>query len=199
MLPAEVDVTALLQQLKQGDSGAADRLTPLVYAELKHLARARMRRERQDHTLQTTALVHEAYLKLIRQRDTDWQSRAHFFAVAAKLMRRILVDHARAHLRQKRGGASPPLPLDEALVFSPEYSEELVRLHEALERLAELDPRQGRIVELRFFGGLTVEDTAQLLGVSAKTVKRDWSVAKSWLHAELRRGHEHLTGTMATR
>jgi len=130
--------------------------------------------------------VHEAYLKLVKQQSVNWQGRSHFFGIAAQLMRRILIDHARGHLREKRGGVREALPLDEALVFSPEHSEELVKLDHALERLSKLDARQSRIVELRFFGGLTVEETAEFLGISPKTVKRDWSVAKAWLHAELR-------------
>jgi RNA polymerase sigma factor (TIGR02999 family) len=184
----QADVTALLSELTQGNQEAAEKLIPVVYDELKRLARAYMRRERPDHTLQTTALVHEAYLKLVRQQSVNWQGRSHFFGIAAQLMRRILVDHARGHLREKRGGAKVVLPLDEALVFSPEHSEELVKLNEALERLAKLDPRQGKIVELRFFGGFSVEETSEFLGVSPKTVKRDWAVAKVWLHGELRHG-----------
>jgi RNA polymerase sigma-70 factor (ECF subfamily) len=184
--------TALLSQLAQGDPQAADRLTPVVYNQLKRLARGYMRRERPDHTLQTTALVHEAYLKLVRQERVNWQCRSHFLGIAAQMMRRILIDHARHHLRQKRGGAKEALPLDEALAFSPEHSEELIKLNEALERLSSLDPRQGRIVELRFFGGLSVEETAELLSISAKTVKRDWAVAKVWLRGELRRDHANV-------
>ena len=182
----QADVTALLLQLKQGNHEAGEKLIPLVYEELKRLARSYMRRERPDHTLQTTALVHEAYLKLVRQHAVNWQGRSHFFGIAAQLMRRILIDHARGHLREKRGGVREVLPLDEALVFSPEHSEELVKLDEALERLAKLDARQSQIVELRFFGGLSVEETAEFLGISPKTVKRDWSVAKAWLYGELR-------------
>jgi RNA polymerase sigma-70 factor (ECF subfamily) len=183
---ASPDVTLLLSELARGNQEAEEKLVPLVYDELKRLARSYMRRERQDHTLQTTALVHEAYLKMVRQRTVDWQNRSHFFGIAAQLMRRILIDHARGLLREKRGGVGEVLPLDEALVFSPGHSEELVKLHEALERLSKLDVRQSRIVELRFFGGLSVEETAEFLGISPKTVKRDWSVAKAWLHAELR-------------
>jgi RNA polymerase sigma factor (TIGR02999 family) len=193
------DVTILLRQLTDGDQQAAEKLIPLVYDELKRLARSYMRRERQDHTLQTTALVHEAYLKLVRQQATKWQGRSHFFGIAAQLMRRILIDHARGHLREKRGGAQVILPLNEALVFSPEHSEDLLRLDEALNRLTKLDPRQGQIVELRFFGGLSVEETAEFLNVSPKTVKRDWAVAKAWLHGELRRGDGDLSGTVGTR
>ena len=186
MGPSATEVTALLSELAKGNQTAAEKLIPLVYDELKRLARARMRRERPDHTLQTTALVHEAYLKLIRQQDVRWQGRSHFVGIAAQLMRRVLTDHARAHLRKKRGGTAVVLPMDEALAFSPEHSEELIRLDEALDRLAKLDPRQSRIVELRFFGGMSIEETADYLGISPKTVKRDWSVAKAWLYAEVR-------------
>jgi RNA polymerase sigma factor (TIGR02999 family) len=145
-----------------------------------------MRRERADHTLQTTALVHEAYLKLVRQRKTNWQCRSHFFGIAAQMMRRILLDHARGHLRHKRGGERQTLLLDQALTFSAGQSEELVKLNDALERLSAIDPRQSKIVELRFFGGLSVEETSGILSISPKTVKRDWAVAKAWLHGELR-------------
>jgi RNA polymerase sigma-70 factor (ECF subfamily) len=190
------DVTVLLLELTRGNQEAASKLMPLVYNELRRLARGYMRRERPDHTLQATALVHEAYLKLVKQRSVDWQGRSHFFGIAAQLMRRILIDHARGHLREKRGGAQEVLPLDEALVFSPRQSAELVRLDEALERLAKLDPRQSKIVELRFFGGLSVEETAGFLGISPKTVKRDWSMAKAWLRSELRQEDGHLTGEL---
>jgi RNA polymerase sigma factor (TIGR02999 family) len=186
VVPSKADVSELLSALASGSPTAAEKLMPLVYSELKRVARAYMRRERPGHTLQTTALVHEAYLRLIRQENVRWHGRSHFFGIAAQLMRRILIDHARGHLREKRGGAVVALHLDEALVFSPEHSQELVRLDEALDRLAKLDPRQSRIVELRFFGGLSVEETAEYLGISPKTVKRDWAVAKAWLHAEVR-------------
>jgi RNA polymerase sigma-70 factor, ECF subfamily len=186
------DVTVLLSQLSKGNEAAASKLIPLVYAELRRLASGYMRRERTDHTLQATALVHEAYLKLVEQRSVDWQSRAHFFGIAAQVMRRILVDHARGHLREKRGGGQRLVPIDEVLVFAPEQSLELVKLDQSLERLSKLDPRQGKIVELRFFGGLTVEQTAELLGISPKTVKRDWSMAKAWLHGDLKQGHGDL-------
>ena len=184
--PLERDVTELLAELARGNEAAAEKLIPLVYGELKRLARSYMRRERPDHTLQPTALVHEAYLKLVRQETVKWQGRSHFFGIAAQVMRRILTDHARRNLRVKRGGTNLLLPLDEAVAFSPEYSEELVRLDEALDRLAKLDFRQSRVVELRFFGGLSVEESAEFLGVSPKTVKRDWAVAKAWLHAEVK-------------
>lgn len=180
------DVSLLLSELSRGNQEAGEKLVPLVYEELKRLAKSYMRRERPDHTLQATALVNEAYLKLVKQNAVNWQGRSHFFGIAAQLMRRILIDHARGHLREKRGGAKEVLPLNEALVFSPERSEELVKLDEALERLSKIDARQSRIVELRFFGGLSVEEAAEFLGISPKTVKRDWSVAKAWLHGELR-------------
>jgi RNA polymerase sigma-70 factor (ECF subfamily) len=180
------DVTTLLSQMARGEAEAASRLIPLVYDELHRLAAAYMRRERGDHTLQATALVNEAYLKLIEQRSVDWQGRSHFFGLAAQMMRRILIDHARGHLRGKRGGGERPVPLDEAVVFSPEQSSELIRLDESLLRLAKIDPRQAKIVELRFFGGLTVEQTAEVMGISPKTVKRDWSMAKAWLHGDLK-------------
>jgi RNA polymerase sigma factor (TIGR02999 family) len=185
MGPSEADVTKLLSELAQGSQSAADKLVPLVYDELKRLARSYMRRERPDHTLQTTALVHEAFLKLAQQKSPRWQGRAHFYGIAARLMRQVLIDHARGHMRDKRGGEKVTLPLDEALAFSPEQSEELVKLDEALDRLAKIDARQSRIVELRFFAGMTVEETAEFLGISPKTVKRDWAVAKAWLHAEV--------------
>ncbi|HEV3277380.1 MAG TPA: ECF-type sigma factor [Terriglobia bacterium] len=145
-----------------------------------------MRRERPDHTLQATALVHEVYLRLMEEHPVDWQSRAHFFAVAAQLMRRILVDHARAHKAAKRGGDAPKVFLEENLILSEAKSGDMLSLDEALARLAKLDPRQGRIVELRFFGGLSVEETAEVLGISARTVKREWSVARAWLYQEVR-------------
>ena len=191
--PSGEDVTILLAELTKGDKEAASKLIPMVYDELRRLAGGYMRRERGDHTLQATALVHEAYLKLVEQHSVDWQGRAHFFGIAAQVMRRILVDHARGHLREKRGSGQQAVPLDEALVFAPEQSMELVKLDEALERLSKLDPRQGKIVELRFFGGLTVEQTADLLGISPKTVKRDWSMAKAWLHGDLKVSHGNVT------
>jgi RNA polymerase sigma factor (TIGR02999 family) len=179
------EITRLLTKLKGGNRQAESELVPLIYAELRRLARGYMRRERPDHTLQPTALVHEAYLRLMEESAVDWQSRAHFFAVAAQLMRRILVDHARAHQAAKRGGRGPKTPLDEGLVFSKEKSGDLLALDEGLARLAELDPRQSRIVELRYFGGLSVEETAQVLSISVRTVKRDWAVARAWLYQEI--------------
>jgi RNA polymerase sigma-70 factor (ECF subfamily) len=199
MVTPPSDVTLLLSELSRGNQAAGEELVPLVYEELKRLARSYMRAERPGHTLQTTALVHEAYVKLVNQRAANWQGRSHFFGIAAQVMRRILIDHARNRLRKKRGGPQEALTLDEVLVFSPERSEELVKLDEALERLAKLDARQSRIVELRFFGGLSVEETSECLGVSAKTVKRDWSVAKAWLHGELSPTDGDVSRAMGTR
>jgi RNA polymerase sigma-70 factor, ECF subfamily len=183
---ASADVTALLAELAKGKPEAGPKLIPLVYDELRRMADGYMRRERSNHTLQATALVHEAYLKLVDQHSVNWQNRAHFFGIAAQVMRRVLVDHARGHIREKRGGGREAVPLDEAWVFSPERSEEFLELDSALERLAAIDSRQAKIVELRFFGGLTVAETAEILGISPKTVKRDWTVAKAWLHGELK-------------
>jgi RNA polymerase sigma-70 factor, ECF subfamily len=199
MVSAEPDVSVLLAELANGNQGAAEKLVPLVYEELKRLARHHMRRERPDHTLQTTALVHEAYLKLVRQEGVNWQGRAHFLGVASQLMRRILIDHARGQLRAKRGAGKALVPISEELAFSPEQSEDLLRLDDALKRLSTIDPRQGRIVELRFFGGLSVDETSEFLGVSPKTVKRDWAVAKAWLHAELRNSDGDVPRAMGAR
>jgi RNA polymerase sigma-70 factor, ECF subfamily len=183
------EVTVLLSALTRGEDGAASKLMPMVYEELRRLAGSYMRRERVDHTLQATALVNEAYLKLIEQRSVNWQSRAHFFGVCAQLMRRILIDHARGHTRDKRGGEQKKVTLDEAFVFSEEHADELLAVDDSLNRLAKIDPRQARVVELRFFGGLNVEEAAEVLGVSPKTIKRDWSVAKAWLYADLKERH----------
>jgi RNA polymerase sigma-70 factor, ECF subfamily len=196
MDPHKPDVTALLSQLTKGDQEAAEKLIPLVYDELRRLARSYMRRERKDHTLQTTALVHEAYVKLVRQQ-TTWQGRSQFFGIAAQLMRRILIDYARGHLREKRGAGQQVVPLELAVVFSPEKASQFLDSDESLQRLTKLDPRQGRIVEMRFFSGLTVEETAHVLGISPKTVKREWSMAKAWLHGDLRRSHGNPTAKLA--
>ena len=198
MVP-EPDVTALLDEIANGNQAAQEKLVPLVYDELKKLARRYMRRERAGHTLQTTALVHEAYLKLVGQHSPHWEGRDQFFGTAAQLMRRILIDHARRHLREKRGGTQVVLPLEEGLAFTPEHSEDLLKLDEALDRLSKLDPRQSRIVELRFFGGLSVEETSRFLNVSPITVKRDWAVAKVWLNGELRPGNGDDGQTVGTR
>lgn len=179
------EVTQLLIQIHAGDKRAEDRLIPLVYGELRGLAAYYLGGERRDHTLQPTALVHEAYMRLTRMENVDWQSRSHFFATAATVMRHILVDHARAQRAEKREGFHEAISLDDALVVSPGRSADLIALDEALERLAKLDERQSRIVVLRFFGGLSEEETAQVLGISARTVKRDWRVAKAWLYNEV--------------
>jgi RNA polymerase sigma-70 factor (ECF subfamily) len=179
------DVTQILREVSGGDAGAPARLMPLVYDELRRLADHYLRRERPDHTLQPTALVHEAYLKLIDQTRVDWQNRAHFFGVAAQLMRRILVDHARRHQAEKRGGFRQKLTLDEAVDYSQTRDVDLVKLDDALTALAKFDARQSRIVELRFFGGLTIEETAEAIGISPATVKVDWSMAKAWLRREI--------------
>ena len=174
-------ITQLLIRWRNGDQAALDELLPLVYQELHRLAARHLGRERGGHTLQTTALVHEAYLRLIDQQDANWQNRAHFFAIAATLMRRILVDHARARQYQKRGGGAQQVTFDEALEVSDERAAEVVALDEALTALAEFDQRKSQMVELRFFGGLSIEETAEALGVSPGTVMRDWTLAKTWL------------------
>ena len=189
MEPHSEEVTLLLKQVAIGDQDAVSKLIPLVYEELHRVAENHLRRERRDHTLQPTALVHEAFLKLVAQRSADWQGRAHFFAVASQLMRRILVDYARGRLSAKRGGRQVKLPLDKVFVLTPGHCDELLALDELLERLEKLDARQSRVVELRFFGGLTVEEAAQVLGVSPKTVKREWSMAKAWLFGEMKSRH----------
>jgi RNA polymerase sigma factor (TIGR02999 family) len=181
------EMTRLLAAWSEGDCAALEKLAPLVYEELRRLAHRYMRRERPDHTLQTTALVNEAYLRLIDQRDVRWRNRAHFFAIAAQMMRRILIDHARKRASAKGGGAGK-LSLDEAAVMSDERAAELVALDEALESLAEVDERKSKIVEMRFFGGLSVEEIAGVVGVSPDTITREWRRAKAWLHREIRKG-----------
>ena len=176
------EVTELLVAWSEGDRAALDQLTPLVYEELHRLARNHMSRERQGHTLQTSALVNEAYLRLIDQKNVRWQNRAQFFSIASRLMRRILVDHARSHRYAKRGGDIRRVSLDEAAVLAQESAAELVALDDALKSLAALDPRKCQVVELRFFGGMSVEESAEVLGVSVVTIMRDWSTAKAWLH-----------------
>ena len=190
-MESRADATTLLTAATTGDAKAADQLIPLVYAELRRLAAHYLRGERPGHTLQPTALVNEAYLQLIDQKGHRWQNRAHFIGVAAQLMRRILVDHARAHRALKRGGHEVKVPLDDAFVMSYQRSEELLSVDEALTRLSALDRQQSRIVELRFFGGLSVEETAEALAISPATVKRDWSVARAWLYRELDTRPEH--------
>ena len=184
----KANVTELLHEWSSGKKEVADELLPLIYDELHRRATAFMRRERHNHTLQPTALVHEAYLKLIDQRNDDWNDREHFFAIASQVMRRILVDHARSRRRQKRGGSKADLPLEEALLAGAEEANvDLIALDEAMARLAKLDPQQERLVELRYFGGLSLEEAARALGVSRATAARDWQVAKAWLHREMTR------------
>lgn len=183
--PNAEPITDLLLQASVGDTSAMDRLFPLVYDELRRVARRALRGEHADHTLGTTGLVHEAYLKLIDQTRVGWRDRAHFFAVAALAMRRILVDYARRHRRAKRGGGASAITLDESVVSLHERADNLVALDDALTRLSELNPRLSRIVECRFFGGLTEEEIAEALGVTTRTVKRDWIKARGWLYQEL--------------
>jgi RNA polymerase sigma factor (TIGR02999 family) len=188
MADAREDVTQVLEELAKGDRRAADKLLPLVYDEFRALARHYLAQERMNHTLQPTALVHEAYMKLVDQTRVDWQGKSHFFAVAAQAMRRILVDHARSRQREKRGGGRARVVLDEAVALSPQKDEDVLALDEALEKLARLDARQAKVVELRFFGGLSVEEVAEALGVSKRTVEGDWTFARAWLSRELREG-----------
>ena len=176
------EITHLLVNWSNGDQQALERLTPLVYAELRRLASRHLRRERSGHTLQSTALVHEAYLRLVDQRSVRWQNRAHFFGIAAQMIRRILVDYARGRHTAKRGADACKLSLDEAIGTPAQRDLNLVALDDALQNLAALDPQQSRIVELKFFGGLSIEEIAEVLGISPATVKRDWAVAKAWLY-----------------
>jgi RNA polymerase sigma-70 factor (ECF subfamily) len=184
------ELTQLLIAWREGNQNALDQLAPLVYAELHRLAHRYMSRERGGHTLQTTALVHEAFLRLLKNPQESWQNRAHFYAIAAQMMRRILVDYARANLRAKRGGDKTLIALEEMelLVFVPALNPDVLALDAALEKLAEIDPRRSRVVELRFFGGLSVEETAHVLQVSPDTIVRDWRVAKAWLFRYLNDG-----------
>src|SRR6266705_4312527 len=177
-------VTELLAHWSHGDDAALAELTPLVYEELRRLAHRHMRGERPGHTLQTTALVNEAYLRLADQINPRWQNRAHFFAVAARAMRQILVSYARGQRSQKRGGGALKVELDEVAVVSPEESKEIVDLHEALERLGTLDSRKAQVVELKYFGGLNYDEMAEVLKISPVTVRRDWEFARAWLHTE---------------
>ncbi len=179
------EITQLLGELNAGNAEAVTRLTELVYDELHRIASRAMNGERRDHTLQATVLVHEAYIQLVNREDQSWQNRAHFFAVAAQLMRRILIDHARARQAAKRGGRQVKVQLDDIAVFSDDHCDELIIIDEALVRLWERDERLCRVVELKFFGGLTEEEIAEVLSISPRTVKRDWKVAKAWLHGEL--------------
>jgi RNA polymerase sigma factor (TIGR02999 family) len=184
--PLRENVTRMLIDWSGGDRNVAERLMPLVYEELRGLARQYLQREREDHTLQATGLVHEAYLRLVDQTTTTWRDRAHFFAVAAGVMRRVLVDYARKHRAAKRGGGLEKIQLDEAVLLLPERDVDLVALDEVLKDLEKLDPRQSQTVELRFFGGLTVEEVAEVLGISPRTVKREWRLARAWLRREIK-------------
>lgn len=182
-----MDVTDLLLRVSQGDKQAEDELLPKVYRELHSIALAYLRHERSGHTLQATALVNEAYLKLTAQTESGWKSRSHFFAIAARVMRRILVDYARHRGAAKRGNGGPMVPLDEGALVSATQSALITDMDEALQRLEQLSPRQARVVELRFFTGLSEEEIAEALGISARTVKRDWTLARAWLYGELSR------------
>jgi RNA polymerase sigma-70 factor, ECF subfamily len=187
MEPASTDVTSLLKRYSNGDQEALADLIPQIYDELRRLASTYLRAERLDHTLQTTALVHEAYLRLVDQKQVEWSNRNHFFGVAAQMMRRILVDHARKHVSLKRGGSFARISLEQAAVFSRERPRELIVVDELLKRLASLDPQGCRIVELRFFAGLSLEETAEVTGLSTAKVRREWSATKAWLMREMSR------------
>ena len=181
------EVTQLLLNIRKGDAGASEKLLPLVYDELRRLAKSYMRRERPGHTLQATALVNEAFLKLAGNDAAAFENKSHFFAIAAHLMRQILVDYARSHRASKRGGEVQKLSLEEALVFSPEQSDQITAIDDALRVLAELSPRQAKVVELRFFVGLSIPETAEVMGIAPRTVVREWTVANAWLRRELSR------------
>ena len=183
--PSQHDVTRLLDSLRGGDRAALDVLFPLVYDELRRLARRHLARERPGHTLDSVALVNEAYLRLVDQRNVKWNNRAHFFAIAAQMMRRILVDYARSHLYAKRGGGAVHVSLDQVGLASNEPTAEVTALDEALTKLESIDPQQARVVELKFFGGLTIKETAEVLGISVDMVKREWSTARAWLYREM--------------
>src|SRR6266550_2231711 len=195
--PAVSDVSTLLRAWSGGDQGALKRLTPLVYDELHRLARRYMKRERAGHSLQTTALVNEAYMRLVDYERMQWQNRAHFFAASAQLMRRILVDHARRH-NLKRGGGVQHVALEDTAVVGGGRAENLVVLDDAMQVLARIDPRKAQVVELRFFGGLSVEETAEVLKVSPVTVMRDWNTARAWLHREMSGGTSDGLQSMET-
>jgi RNA polymerase sigma-70 factor, ECF subfamily len=188
--PAPNEVTQLLIDCSKGSQDAFKQLFPLVYEELRRLAHRYMTQERPGHTLQTTAVVHEAYLRLIDQKHVQWQNRAHFFAIASQMMRRILITHAQSHAYAKRGGGALKVSLDEAALLSQERASELIALDEALKGLTAIDPRRSQVVELRFFGGLSNEEIAEVLNVSTNTVTRDWNVAKAWLHREMSKEQE---------
>jgi RNA polymerase sigma factor (TIGR02999 family) len=182
---SQQEVTRLLADWSRGDDAAFAKLTPLIYEELRRIAHRHMGGQRPDHTLQTTALVNEAYLRLADQTNPSWQNRAHFFAVAARAMRQIVVDYAKSQRAQKRGGGALKIELDEGAIVSPEQSQEIIDLHEALERLGTLDSRKAQVVELKFFGGLNYDEIAEVLKIARMTVRRDWEFAKLWLYTEL--------------
>ena len=184
--PETVDITQMLKAWSEGDRSAADQFMPLIYDQLRRQAHRYLNRERANHTLQTTALVHEAYLRLIEQRDVSWQNRAHFFGLAAQMMRRILVNYAVSRQREKRGGPAETIQLDDTIqVGATEKSVDLIGLDEALNRLEKLDARQARVIELRYFGGMSIEETAEVMAISPATVKREWNMARAWLRSEL--------------
>jgi RNA polymerase sigma factor (TIGR02999 family) len=184
----QLHITQLLLDWSEGNQAALEDLTPIVYGELHRLAHHYMNRERAGHTLQTSALVNEAFMRLIHQRNVKWNNRAHFFAIAAQMMRRILVDYARSHLYAKRGAGAVHVSLDQAGLVSKEPSAEVTALDEALTKLESIDPQQARVVELKFFGGLTIKETAEVMGISIDMVKREWSTAKAWLYLEMSSG-----------
>ena len=181
------DVTQLLVNWSQGDQGALEQLMPLVYGELRRLASSYLRRERSNHTLQSTALVHEAFMRLVKQQDVQWRNRAHFYAIAAQMIRRILVDYARSQHADKRGAGAVKLELDEAMAVPHQPEIDLLGLNDALDQLAELDPRQSRVVELRFFAGLSIEETAEVMHLSPASIKREWNTARAWLFRQMTR------------
>ena len=199
MKPTRTDVTLLLNEISGGNQNAAAALVSLLYDELHEIAARYLQHERRDHTLQATALIHEAYLRLVDQKNVEWKNRSHFFGVAAQLMRRILVDYARSHQAIKRGGSVPKISLDDAIVFSKEQPENLVALDQLLTRLSAVDSQQGQIVELRFFAGLSVEETAEIMDISPATVKRDWAMAKVWLARELKAGDNRQSQATSAR
>ena len=187
MEQASNDVTQMLLDWRNGNKAALDRLMPLLYEELRKLAESHLRRERSDHTLRPTALIHEAYLRLVDQDHPEWQSRIHFFGVTSRLMRQILIEYARRHKAAKRGGQYQRVPIDEAIVYSEDRAAEFVALDDALNNLATFDERKVRLIELRFFGGLSVEETAESLGISVATVRREMRLAEAWLRRELQK------------
>jgi RNA polymerase sigma factor (TIGR02999 family) len=195
--PSPQEVTQLLADWAKGDRSALDKLFPLVHSELRRIAQRQMSQERPGHTLQATALVNEAYLKLAGQQGFDWQNRAHFFAVCAQVMRHILIDHARAHARDKRGGGAVKVSLNDALVVVEDQTAHFIALDEALRVLERLDPQKGKIVELRYFGGLSVEEAAEVMNISPRTVRREWQRAKAWLYRMMTEGIEDETRPLA--